>query len=287
MPEDDAEDTASQSATSTRDDTAAFFEGWRWCEQALDAIRIVQLTSTSELLADSYQALQEKSYDLKRLATVREVLDRLASVQDRAEPQWRGIARKLYSKKMKARIDVAEQYNDRAIKRISLAHHDKEELKRSKAFFQLIHSAAQLDRRVWEVQDKRYATRKSARRFRRIVSVAHQLMLALVGVLLGVVAVQLVQDRIESTIHLIAAWAFAVVAWAVLDYLLEPRLRAVLARRSLKLLKKELSATFEAWRMLRKFQEENRSELKNLDDRSEPELLPDWSTFTNEITVSG
>jgi hypothetical protein len=284
MPDDDAEDTASQAVTPTGDETTALSEGWRWCEQALDAIRVAQLTSTPELLADSYQALQEKSFDLKRLAMVREVLDRMAPVQGRAERQWQKIARKLG---LDARLAEAERVKDDALDRITRGEFGTEDLTSTLAHFQLILSVAKLDQALMKALEKRDKIRKSARRVRRIGGVAHQLTFPLVGILLGVVVVQLVQDRIESSIHRIAAWVFAIVAWAVLDYVLEPQLRKFLAQRSLKLLKKELDATFEAWTMLRALQESSRSEPMNLDDVSDLQLLPNLNTLTKGMAVSG
>jgi hypothetical protein len=130
--------------------------------------------------------------------------------------------------------------------------------------------------KVEEIEARRNRIRKRASRLRRISRAAHQLVLAGVGLILGVVAVQLAQEWIEA-LSLAAAWIFAIVAWAALDYVIEPRLRHALALRSQALLKDELNTTFDAWDALRRLEESVR--LKR--ETSNTKLLPDWRTLTN------
>jgi hypothetical protein len=115
--------------------------------------------------------------------------------------------------------------------------------------------------------------------------VAHLVLLGLIGLGFGVVAVQVTQDWIEG-FSVVAAWALAIVAWAALDYLLEPRLHRSLARRSLKLLKDEVTTAFAAWRALRDFEEHCNRALEYVDEKTGVQLLPDWRTVTAGVAIS-
>jgi hypothetical protein len=75
------------------------------------------------------------------------------------------------------------------------------------------------------------------------------LVIGLVGLLAGVVATQIVQDEVADFGSFLP-WVVAVVAWALLDYFVEPRLRVWLAQLQLKHMREEVALAFTLWNSL-------------------------------------
>lgn len=91
------------------------------------------------------------------------------------------------------------------------------------------------------VQDlDRTAARR--RRQRRLARVWHPLLQFVVLLGIGVVAVDIVSDRLSSAGSL-WVWSFAVASFVAVDYVLEPWLCRYLDRRATELLQRELDAT--------------------------------------------
>ena len=90
-------------------------------------------------------------------------------------------------------------------------------------------SSFQPFQQAWKERDR-------ARRFHRV---ANALLEGALGLVVGVIVVELISDKLE-TIDRWAAWGFAVVAWAVLDYVLTPVLERWHERQTDRLVTKAL-----------------------------------------------
>jgi hypothetical protein len=71
-------------------------------------------------------------------------------------------------------------------------------------------------------------------RARRRHHVVHAVLEAALGLVVGVIAVELISDRLQ-VMNRWFAWAFAVVAWVVLDYVLSPVLDRAQERQRVRL----------------------------------------------------
>jgi hypothetical protein len=87
------------------------------------------------------------------------------------------------------------------------------------------------------------------------------------GLVAGVIATQLLQEQAED-LGAAVPWIVAVVAWVLLDYFLEPKIRLWLANNQLEFMRDEIRLTFEEWRLFREIEE-----------RLDRTRLPAWSTM--------
>jgi hypothetical protein len=129
----------------------------------------------------------------------------------------------------------------------------------NEAALDLYASLADMQRRIHDARKHGRATRI------RAVWV-NPLTIAGLGLGIGVVAAQLLQDY-SADIHPLLPWLVAVGAWGILDYVMEPWLRRLLARRQLKNMLTEVSESFAAWK-----------EFSARRDGTPP-VLPRWDLF--------
>ena len=125
----------------------------------------------------------------------------------------------------------------------------------------------ELGRTLDKVLDRVHKAREKGRDARRRTRWVNPLVIGVFGLLAGVIATQLLQEQTED-IGAAVPWVVAVVAWALLDYFLEPRLRLRLANRQLEKMREEVTLTFQAWRHLR-----------TMEAKLGRERLPAWSTM--------
>ena len=93
------------------------------------------------------------------------------------------------------------------------------------------------------------------------------LVIGVFGLVAGVIATQVLQEQTED-LGAAVPWIVAVVAWALLDYFVEPKLRLRLANRQLENMQEEVRLAFGAWRNLRQ-----------MEARLNRKHLPAWSTM--------
>lgn len=129
--------------------------------------------------------------------------------------------------------------------------------------------SSQVDDLLARVHDARKKGRDTRLRARWV----NPLVIGLFGVGVGVIATQLLQDQAED-LGAVVPWVVAVVAWALLDYRFEPRLRRRLANRQLENMREEVRLAFAAWRHLRE-----------MEVRLGQERLPAWSKM-RELTAA-
>ena len=87
---------------------------------------------------------------------------------------------------------------------------------------------------------------------RRRSFLIHSFLLAAFGLLVGVLVVNWLGDQIEDRLgNTLAAVAFAILSWVVLDYLIRPALELRLIRRQVMLLAKEAASAHICWILLR------------------------------------
>jgi hypothetical protein len=133
---------------------------------------------------------------------------------------------------------------------------------------QLQELSRKIDDLLTEVDTAREKGRDARQRTRWI----NPLVIAVFGLLAGVIATQFLQEQTED-LGAAVPWVVAVVAWAALDYFLEPKLRLRLANRQLENMREEVRLAFEAWRNLCRLQAKlNRKR------------LPAWSTMRKLTT---
>ena len=117
-------------------------------------------------------------------------------------------------------------------------------------------------------------TRLKCRRRRLRSATAHAAALLLFSLLVGVVGVELAgsalaDDDGRGVRILLAAWAYTLASWALLEFLIEPLLQRLLIKRQRDLVREEVDVTFDAYKTIR----------INLHTENIDEELPLYATF--------